>query len=128
MTDAAGAGRVSGEGAARTTRAAYRRFHRVTTRWSDNDAYGHVNNTLHYAFIDTAVNRLLVDVGLLDVSRSPAIGLVVETGCRYLASISYPDDVHVGMRVGHLGRSSVRYEVALFRNNEDEAAAVQPTS
>ncbi len=124
MSDATGAGQPSGEGAAtRTARADYVRFHRMTTRWADNDAYRHVNNVVYYAFFDTAVNRPLIDAGLLDVARSAAIGLVVETGCRYYRSVSYPDDVYVGVRVAHLGRSSVRYEVALFRNDDAAAAA-----
>ena len=117
-----GAERTSGGEVARD-RAAYNRFHRQTTRWADNDVYRHVNNVVYYAFFDTAVNRLLVDAGLLDVSRSAAVGLVVETGCRYFHSVCYPDDVDVGVRVAHLGRSSVRYEVAVFRNDEEEAAA-----
>ncbi len=89
----------------------------------DNDAYGHVNNVVYYSFFDTAVNRMLIDAGLLDVAESPAIGLVVETGCRYFAPIAFPDEVHAGVRVMRIGRSSVRYEVGLFRNEEDMAAA-----
>ena len=89
----------------------------------DNDAYGHVNNVVYYSFFDTAVNRMLIDAGLLDVTESPVIGLVVETGCRYFAPIAFPDEVHAGVRVMRIGRSSVRYEVGLFRNEEDQAAA-----
>lgn len=90
----------------------------------DNDAYGHINNVVYYSFFDTAVNRWLVERHLLDVANSPAIGLVVETGCRYLAPLAFPDRVTVGLRVAHLGNSSVRYELAVFRNDEPTASAV----
>jgi acyl-CoA thioester hydrolase len=90
----------------------------------DNDAYGHVNNVVYYSFFDTAVNRWLIERGLLDIAGSEAIGLVVETQCRYLSPITFPDRVTAGVRVVHLGRSSVRYELALFRNDDDTAAAL----
>ncbi len=105
------------------TRAAYCRFTHIPTRWIDNDAYRHVNNVVYYAFFDTAVNRLLIEGGVLDIERSPVIGLVVETACRYFSPIAFPDDVHAGVRVAHLGTSSVRYEVGLFRNDADIASA-----
>lgn len=109
--------------AERARRAGYAAFRAITTRWGDNDAYRHVNNVVYYAFFDTVVNQLLIEAGLLDVGASPVIALVVETQCRYAAPISFPDRVHAGVRVAALGRSSVRYEIALFRNEEDEAAA-----
>ncbi len=90
----------------------------------DNDAYGHVNNVVYYSYFDTAVNRWLIERGVLDVQTSPAIGLVVETQCRYLKPLSFPDRVTVAIRVATLGRSSVRYEIALFRNDDLAAAAV----
>lgn len=90
----------------------------------DNDAYGHLNNVVYYSLFDTAVNRWLVDRQLLNITESAAIGLVVETGCRYLAPLSFPDRVTVGLRVAHLGTSSVRYELAIFRNDERTASAV----
>jgi acyl-CoA thioester hydrolase len=90
----------------------------------DNDAYGHVNNVVYYSFFDTAVNRWLVEHGLLQIGDSPTIGLVVETGCRYMAPLAFPDRVTVGLRVAHLGTSSVRYELAVFRNDDNEASAV----
>ena len=90
----------------------------------DNDAYGHVNNVVYYSFFDTAVNRWLIERGLLDIAGSEAIGLVVETQCRYLSPITFPDRVTAGVRVVHLGRSSVRYELALFRNDDETAAAL----
>ncbi len=105
-------------------RDAYRQFTSITTRWSDNDAYGHVNNVVYHAFFDTAVNEHLIARGVLDVATSPVIGLVVENQCRYFASIGFPDRVDVGMRVTHLGNSSVRYEIALFRNDAGVASAV----
>ncbi len=96
----------------------------LDTRWMDNDAYGHVNNVVYYSFFDTAVNRWLIERGVLDVAASDAIGLVVETGCRYLRPIAFPDRVTAGLRLAHLGTSSVRYEIALFRGDDAEASAV----
>ncbi|MEM8626706.1 MAG: thioesterase family protein [Pseudomonadota bacterium] len=98
-------------------------FRAVQTRLQDHDSYGHVNNAVHYGLIDTAVNGWLIEQGLLDLNESAIIGLVVETGCQYFAELKFPDTIHVGLRVGHLGRSSVRYEVGLFRNDETTAAA-----
>ena len=105
------------------TRDAFAHFTAIDTRWSDNDAYRHVNNVVYYGFFDTAVNRLLIEAGALDLEHSPAVGLVVETQCRYFAPISFPDRVHVGLRVARLGSSSVRYELAVFRNDEPSASA-----
>ena len=107
-----------------TTRDAYRHFMRIDTRWGDNDSYGHVNNVVYYAFFDTAVNRYLIERGVLDISSSPVIGLVIETRCTYFSSIGFPDTVDVGLKVVHCGNSSVRYEIALFRNDEATASAV----
>ena len=104
-------------------RAEYVRFRHITTRWMDNDVYGHVNNVVYYAFFDTAVNGMLIEAGLLDPAHSPAIGLVVETGCRYFAPLAFPDLVCAGVRVALIGRSSVRYEIGLFRNDCEIAAA-----
>jgi acyl-CoA thioester hydrolase len=106
-----------------TTRRDYRLLYPITTRWMDNDAYGHANNVVYYSWFDTAVNRFLIDAGVLDIARSPAVGLVAETGCRYHGSISYPDAVTIGLRVVRLGTSSVRYELAAFRNDEPGASA-----
>lgn len=96
----------------------------ITTRWADNDAYGHVNNVIYYSWFDTAVNRHLVDHGVLDIADAPVVGFVVETGCVYRKPIRYPDPVHVGLRVMRLGSSSVRYQLAVFRADEDEPSAV----
>ncbi|MBK6980863.1 MAG: acyl-CoA thioesterase [Betaproteobacteria bacterium] len=95
----------------------------IATRWMDNDAYGHVNNVVHYAYFDTVVNDWLIRQGLLDVREGAIIGLVVETGCHYFDSLTYPETVTAAMRVAHVGNSSVRYEVALFGEGKDSAAA-----
>ena len=101
----------------------YRHFLVVPTRWMDNDVYGHVNNVIYYSYFDTLVNRYLIDQGALDIENSPVIGLVVETQCRFFKSITFPDIVHAGLRVARLGNRSVRYEIGLFRNGEEDAAA-----
>ena len=108
----------------RTKRSDYRRFQAISTRWMDNDVYGHVNNVVYYSWFDTAVNRLLVVAGQIDIHKGAVIGLVAETGCRYFAPTAFPDQIEAGVRVAHVGSSSVRYEIGLFRNAEDEAAAV----
>jgi acyl-CoA thioester hydrolase len=105
------------------TRDSYRRFLTVPTRWMDNDVYGHVNNVVYYSYFDTVVNEYLVSSRSLDIERSRVIGLVVETRCRYFKPITFPDNVHAGLRVARLGNSSVRYEIGLFRNDEERAAA-----
>jgi acyl-CoA thioester hydrolase len=104
-------------------RAAYPHLRLITTRWMDNDVYGHVNNVVYYAWFDTVVNQYLVEQGVLDLKGSEVIGLVVETGCNYFSSVAFPDTVQAGLRVAHLGTSSVRYEVGLFRNEQTEASA-----
>ncbi len=105
------------------SRDAYRHFQVIPTRWMDNDVYGHVNNVVYYSYFDTVVNQYLIEQGVLDIEKSTVIGLVVETQCRYFASITFPDIVHAGLRVAKLGSSSVRYEIGLFRNEERSAAA-----
>ncbi len=107
-----------------TNRSDYRQFSSIETRWHDNDAYGHVNNVVYYAYFDTAVNRHLIERGVLNVATSTVIGLVIETRCTYFSSLEFPDTVSVGLKVIHLGNSSVRYEIALFRNEQTEASAV----
>jgi len=107
----------------RTSREDYRHFTRLTTRWSDNDAYGHLNNVVYYSLFDTAVNAALIEAGLLDVERSPVVGLVADTGCRYFEALAFPDAVEAGLRVAKIGRSSVRYEIAIFREGAADAAA-----
>jgi acyl-CoA thioester hydrolase len=104
-------------------RSAYREFRALTTRWMDNDPYGHMNNVVHYSLFDTAVNGWLIEAGVLDFIAGEQVGLVVETGCRYFSEIAFPDRVAAGLRVAKLGASSVRYEIGLFRNDETSAAA-----
>ena len=106
-----------------TTREDYRHFIAITTRWMDNDVYRHVNNVVFYSFFDTAVNEYLMRQGVLDLDSSPVVSLVVETGCQFFSPIAFPDAVHCGLRVAHLGTSSVRYEIGIFRNDEPLAAA-----
>ncbi len=104
-------------------RSAYRHFQMIPTRWMDNDVYGHVNNVVYYSYFDTVVNQYLIEQHVLDIGNSAVIGLVVETQCHYFAPLTFPDVVHTGLRVAKLGNSSVRYEIGLFRNNEQTASA-----
>ena len=97
----------------------YRHFQRVTTRWMDNDAYGHVNNVVYLSWFDTVVNDFLIRAGVLDPQRGNVVGFVVETQCRYLAPLAFPQPIEAGLRVGHVGTSSVRYEIAIFAEGED---------
>jgi acyl-CoA thioester hydrolase len=104
-------------------RGAYKVWREIGTRWADNDAYGHVNNTVYYAWFDTAVNAWLIEAGLLDVAAGDPIGLVVETGCRYAAPLAFPEPVEIGLAVERLGTSSVTYRLGVFARGEAEAAA-----
>lgn len=106
-----------------SSRTDYTAFRTIPTRWMDNDIYGHMNNVVHYSLFDTAVNGWLIEKGVLDIRNGEQVGLVVETGCRYFSEIAFPDTVTAGLRVARLGTSSVRYEIGLFRNAEDHAAA-----
>jgi acyl-CoA thioester hydrolase len=101
----------------------YVHFSRITTRWNDNDVYGHVNNVVYYSYFDTVVNKFLIEGNSLDIESSGIVGLVVETQCQYFRSITFPDLVDAGIRVAKLGTSSVRYEIGLFRNDDRTAAA-----
>lgn len=104
-------------------RADYPHFQTITTRWHDNDIYGHVNNVTYYSFFDSAVNSYLIERGGLDIHDGAVVGFVVSSSCDYFASIAYPDLIEVGLRVGKLGNSSVQYELAVFKAGEDEACA-----
>ena len=95
----------------------------ITTRWSDNDVYGHVNNVVYYSWFDTAVNAYLIQEGALDIHAGETIGLVVETHCNYYAPLAFPQNIEAGIRVGRIGNSSVRYEIGLFAENSPAAAA-----
>ena len=104
-------------------RDAYRNFTTIATRWSDNDAYGHVNNVVFYAWFDSAVNQWLIANGLLDIAHGDPIGLVVETGCRYFAPLRFPGDVEIGLAVTKIGESSVTYHLGVFAPGAEAPAA-----
>ncbi len=104
-------------------RSAYKAFRSISTRWSDNDAYGHVNNVVYYQWFDTAVNAWLIDKGLLDVQAGEVIGLVVETQCNYFEPLAFPQSVEAGLRVAQVGRSSVRFEIGIFAEGAQTCAA-----
>jgi acyl-CoA thioester hydrolase len=101
----------------------YAHFHAITTRWLDNDAYGHVNNVVYYNWFDTIVNELLISGGVLDIVHGPVIGLVIESACTYFSPVAFPDRITAALRVAALGNSSIRYELAIFRNDDDLASA-----
>lgn len=101
----------------------YRVFYPITTRWMDNDIYGHVNNVTYYSYFDSAVNRYLIEEGGLDIQNAAVVGYVVNSSCDYRAGIAYPDAIEAGLRVRKLGNSSVTYEVGIFRQGEREACA-----
>lgn len=101
----------------------YRVFRSIGTRWMDNDVYGHVNNVVYYSWFDTAVNAWLIEQGALDIRGGEVIGLVIETQCNYFAPLAFPQTIEAGLRVAHLGSSSVRYEVGLFAQGEPLTAA-----
>ncbi|NBT34803.1 MAG: acyl-CoA thioesterase [Betaproteobacteria bacterium] len=105
------------------TRADFPHFLAIPTRWMDNDIYGHVNNVVYYSYFDTVVNEFLIKQGVLDIHAGEVVGLVVETSCSYFSPLAFPDLVHAGLRVARLGHSSVRYEVGLFKNDEQTVSA-----
>jgi len=105
------------------SRSDYRHFQAIPTRWMDNDIYGHVNNVHYYSYFDTAVNQFLIERGVLDIQRGNVVGFVVETACSYFSPIAFPDLVQAGIRVEHIGNSSVRYGIGLFRNDEPQVSA-----
>ena len=105
------------------TRKDYVRFQRFTTRWRDNDVYAHMNNVVFYEYVDTAVNAWILESGALRIPDGPVVGLVAETRCVFRAPLGFPDPVDCGLRVAHIGNSSVRYELGLFRGDADVAAA-----
>lgn len=106
-------------------RSAYKAFRNIATRWSDNDVYGHVNNVVYYSWFDTAVNGLLMEQGAIDIHSGKVIGLVIETQCNYFAPITFPEAVVAGIRVAHVGGSSVRYEVGLFPEDDGQPCAAR---
>ena len=104
-------------------RSDYALFYPITTRWMDNDIYGHVNNVTYYSYFDSAVNRYLIEEGGLNIHAAPIVGFVVNSGCSYRKPIAYPDKIEAGLRVNKLGNSSVTYGVGIFREGEDDACA-----
>jgi acyl-CoA thioester hydrolase len=100
-------------------RAEFRHIAEISTRWMDNDIYGHVNNVTYYSYFDTAVNCFLIDQGVLDIQGGDTVGFVVESGCSYFSPIAFPDALQVGVRVTRIGNSSVRYEIGIFRNDDE---------
>ena len=110
-------------GQPKETRRRYRHFLSIPTRWMDNDIYGHVNNVTYYTYFDTAANAYLVEAGGFDPQNAPVIGVVAESMCQYRSPLAFPDVLDAGLRVGKLGTSSVRYEIGIFRQGADEAAA-----
>lgn len=107
-----------------TPRSGFAHFVTIGTRWMDNDVYGHVNNVQYYSYFDTAVNQFLIERGVLDIHRGEIVGFVVDSGCSYFRPVAFPDTVHAGLRVAKLGKSSVRYEIGIYRNDETAPAAV----
>lgn len=107
-----------------TRRSDYSSFTVLSTRWNDNDVYGHVNNVVYFEFFDTAINKFLIDHSALDLARSDIVGLVVDNRCTYFSSLKFPDTVHVGITVIRIGNSSVEYEVGVFKNAEEMSSAV----
>lgn len=105
------------------TRSHYRHFTPISTRWQDNDIYGHINNVVYYGFFDSAVNRLLIEQGGLDIYEGTVIGLVVSSNCDYFAPVAFPQQLEVGLVVEALGRSSVRYQLAVFVHGQEQAVA-----
>lgn len=101
----------------------YKHFLDIPTRWADNDVYGHINNAVYYLYFDTVVNDYLIRNDLLDIETSDIIGLVVKTSCDYFAPATFPDVIKAGLRVAHLGNSSVTYDIGLFRNDDKTACA-----
>lgn len=108
---------------AMNTRAGYRHFLAIPTRWMDNDTYGHVNNVVYYSYFDTVINECLIRQGGLDIHDGAVVGLAIETFCQFHAPLSFPEVIDAGLRVGKLGRSSVRYEIGLFQQGQDAPAA-----
>ncbi|MCX7166356.1 MAG: thioesterase family protein [Rhodocyclales bacterium] len=102
----------------------YPHFLAIPTRWMDNDVYGHVNNVVYYSYFDTVINEHLIREGGLDIHDGSVVGYCVESQCRYLSPLAFPETIDAGLRVAHLGKSSVRYEIALFRQGEEAPAAV----
>ena len=107
-----------------TTRGDFLQLLAIPTRWNDNDVYGHVNNVEYYAFFDTVINAWLIREGGLDIHAGEVIGLCAESHCEFHAPLAFPETVEAGLRVARLGRTSARYEIALFSEGRPEPAAI----
>jgi acyl-CoA thioester hydrolase len=105
------------------TRSDYKVFYSLTTRWSDNDIYGHINNVTYYSYFDTAANNFLINHCGLDIHHGKVIALVVSSGCEYLAPITFPEKIDVGLRIDRLGNSSVHYSLGIFKSKEEQACS-----
>ena len=105
------------------TRDRYRHYLTIPTRWMDNDIYGHVNNVVYYSWFDTVINEYLIRAGGLDIHNAPIVGFCVDSGCTYKQSFSFPEPISAGLRVSKLGNSSVRYEVGLFGEGDEQPRA-----
>jgi len=101
----------------------YKHFLNIPTRWMDNDIYGHVNNVVYYSYFDTVINKYLIEQGGFDIANDPVVGIAVETHCQFVHSLQFPDSIDAGLRVGHLGNTSVRYEIGLFKHGDAAIAA-----
>jgi acyl-CoA thioester hydrolase len=99
-------------------------FYPITTRWMDNDIYGHVNNVTYYSYFDSVINRYLIDEGGLDIHHAPAVGFMVSSSCQFKKPVAYPEALDAGLRVSRIGSKSVTYQVAIFREGENDAAAI----
>lgn len=106
-----------------STRSRYKHLLPLQTRWADNDVYGHVNNVAYYGYFDTIVNEYLISSGALDIHGGAVIGLVVETGCKYFSPLEFPQKLEGALRVARIGNSSVRYEIAIFKEGAEKPAA-----
>jgi len=107
----------------RLTRADFRHFQTIPTRWMDNDVYSHVNNVVYYSYFDTLVNQMMIEKGHLTIGVSPVVGIVVETHCNFFASLSFPEPVEGALRVAHLGGKAVRYEIGIFKPGRETPCA-----
>ncbi len=105
------------------TRSDFRTFFPITTRWMDNDVYGHINNVTYYSYFDSAINSYLIGAGGLDIHKAPVVAYVVSSGCQYHKPVAYPDALEAGLRVSRIGTSSVTYELGIFRQGDQEPAA-----
>jgi acyl-CoA thioester hydrolase len=115
---------MTGETHAAAGREAFRAWRTITTRWLDNDVYGHVNNVVYYSYFDTAVNGFLIEATGADIRALPAIGIVAETSCRFLKSLSFPERIEIGLAIERLGRRSIVYRIGIFREGDEEPAAL----